>query len=209
MATGGERWQGRARILLVVGVVAAVVLVAVAGVLADRRWAPPPSDTDARLREAIVGFELAKASSRPTQMIGKRLTADDKAALQARYLRRLQRFAGGPELRHGQDWDYVQALHEDEWDTRELTGCTGKVVYWDFQQRNNDGGVVVRAGVEKRYRVVTWDAGAGCAVPQQDWVTGVIVNQYTLKRTDGVWKVFGSHWWRFYDPATGELGTGP
>lgn len=45
-----------------------------------------------------MGFKLAKASARPARMIGKKLTADDKAALQSAYLRKLQRFAGGPEL---------------------------------------------------------------------------------------------------------------
>ena len=55
-------------------------------------------DTDAKLRDAVVGFKLAKASARPARMIGKKLTADDKAALQSAYLRKLQRFAGGPEL---------------------------------------------------------------------------------------------------------------
>lgn len=127
-----------------------------------------------------MGFELAKASSRPARMIGKKLTAADKAALQSAYLRRLQRFAGGPKLQQWRSWDYARALLDDEWDTRELTGRKGKVVYWDFQHRDTDGGVEVRAGVEMRYRVVTWDAAAGRAVPQQDWVTSVSVNQYTL-----------------------------
>jgi hypothetical protein len=142
-------------------------------------------------------------------MIGKKLTAADKAALQSAYLRRLQRFAGGPKLQQWRSWDYARALLDDEWDTRELTGRKGKVVYWDFQHRDTDGGVEVRAGVEMRYRVVTWDAAAGRAVPQQDWVTSVSVNQYTLKEADGVWKVFGSEHWRYYDPATHQLGTGP
>jgi hypothetical protein len=166
-------------------------------------------DTDAKLRDAVVGFELAKASARPARMIGKKLTADDKAALQSAYLRKLQRFAGGPELQEWRSWDYARALLEDEWDTRELTGCTGKVVYWDFLHRDTGGGVEVRAGVAKRYRVVTWDAAAERAVPHKDWVTGVSDNQYTLREADGVWKIFGSEHWRFYDPVTHQLGTGP
>ena len=66
----------------------------------------------------------------------------------------------------------------------------------------------VRAGVAKRYRVVTWDAAAERAVPHKDWVTGVSVNRYTLREADGVWKIFGSEHWRFYDPVTHQLGTG-
>ena len=205
----GKSAEERTWILLVVLVAATVVVVAAACVLAAQRWAPLSAQTDAKLRRAVVGLELAKASSRPARMVGNKLTADDKAALQARYLRRLQRFAGGLELQQGRSWDYARALREDEWDTRELTGCSGRVVYWDFLHRDSDGGVEARAGVEKRYRVVTWDAGVGRALPCGDWVTGVIINQYTLKRTDGVWKVFDSVWWRFYDLATRQLGTGP
>ena len=47
------------------------------------------------------------------------------------------------------------------------------------------------------------------AVPHKDWVTGVSVNRYTLREADGVWKILGSEHWRFYDPVTHQLGTGP
>lgn len=209
MVVGGESGQVRTRLVLVIALVVALVVVLTAGALAARRWAPVSAETDAQVRKAIVGFELSKASARPASMIGKKLTANDKAALQARFLRRLQRFAGGAELQHWQSWDYARALIEDEWDTRELTGCKGKIVYWDFRHRDADGSVVVRAGVEQRYGVVTWDAATGRAVPHDDWVTGVSVNEYTLKQTGSVWKVFGSEHWRVCDPATGQLGTGP
>jgi len=209
MTAIGDSGQVRTRLVLVIALVVAVVVVLTGGALAARRRAPLSAEADAQIRKAIVGFELSKASARPASMIGKKLTADDKAALQARFLRRLQRFAGGPELQHWQSWDYARGLLEDEWDARELTGCKGKVVYWDFRHRDAGGGVVVRAGVEQRYGVVTWDAATGRAVPHGDWVTGVSVNDYTLKQTDGVWKVFGSEHWRFYDPATRQLGTGP
>lgn len=155
MVFGGESGQVRTRLVLLIALTVAVVVVLTAGALAAQRWAPVSAETNAQIRKAIVGFELSKASARPASMIGKKLTADDKAALQARFLRRLQRFAGGPELQHWQSWDYAKALLDDEWDARELTGCTGKVVYWDFQHRDTDGDVEVRAGVEMRYRVVT------------------------------------------------------
>jgi len=69
--------------------------------------------------------------------------------------------------------------------------------------------LVVRTGVEQRYRVVTWDAKAGQAVRHNDWVTGVSVNNYTLKESSDGWKVLSSNHWMLYDPATGQLGTGP
>jgi hypothetical protein len=69
--------------------------------------------------------------------------------------------------------------------------------------------VHVRAGVETRYETIAWNAAAGHAVPKQDWVTGVIVKEHTLRQVDGAWKVADSATWRFYDPATGQLGTGP
>ena len=40
-------------------------------------------------------------------------------------------------------------------------------------------------------------------------MTGVIVYDYTLRQVGGAWKVADSTWWRFYDPATGRLSTGP
>ena len=98
---------------------------------------------------------------------------------------------------------------EDEWDTRELIGVTGRIVYWNVRPRGLSGDARVRAGVEKRYKVVAWDAASGRAVPKQDWVTGVIVYDYTLRQVGGAWRVADSTWWRFFDPATGQLNTGP
>lgn len=54
-----------------------------------------------------------------------------------------------------------------------------------------------------------WDANAQRAVPQPDWVTGVTVWEYTLRKTGGDWKVVDRTHWRFYDPATDTLNTGP
>lgn len=205
-AAGGT--NGRVRTWVLVGALAAIAIAA-AGIAVARSRVPLSSDTEAQVRKAIIGFELAKASTRPNNMVGKKLTPEDKAVLQARFLRRIQRFAGGPELQEWQSWNYARALIEDEWDTRQLTGCSGKIIYWDFRHRNADGGMAVRAGVEQRYAVVTWDAEAGRAVPHDDWVTGVSVNDYVLKKSGGVWKVFGADHWMLYDPATGQLGTGP
>lgn len=209
MPTAAEGTNGRVRTwVLVVGALAGIAIAA-AGIAVAQSRAPLSAGTEGQLRTAIVGFEFAKASSGPECLIGKKLTLADKAILQARFRRRIQRFAGGPELQEWQSWNYARALIEDEWDTRQLTGCTGRITYRDFRHRNADGGVVVRAGVEQRYAVVTWDAEAGRAVPHDDWVTGVSVNDYVLRKSGGVWKVFGTDHWMFYDPATGQLGTGP
>jgi hypothetical protein len=203
-----ERRRTR-RVVLVAAVAAALLIVVTAGALAAKRWAPVSQTTQAQLKRAIVGFELAKASARPQRMIGKKLTPEDKTALQARFVRRLERFSSGPALAQWRTWDYAQALLEDEWDARELVGTTGRVVYWDVRHRDADGALVVRAGVEKRYKVVTWDARARRAAPQKDWVTGVLVDEYALKQVDGAWKVVSTDHWRFWDSATGQLTTGP
>lgn len=199
----------RRRGIFVAVLIGAVVAVVVGAALAAYRWAPLSSGTETAVRKAIVGFESAKASSRPKEMVGKQLTPEDEALLQARFLRRLQRFATGPELREWRDWDYPRALLADESDGRQLTGCRGRIVYWDFLHRDVDGSLVVRAGVEERYSVVTWDAQSERAVPYRDWTTGVSVDDYTLEKSGGVWKVSASEHWMFYDPATGQLGTGP
>jgi len=84
--------------IFVAALVAVVAAVVAGAAFAAHRWVPLSSDTEAQVRKAIVGFELAGASARPNNMIGKKLTPEDKAVLQARFLRRIQRFASGPEL---------------------------------------------------------------------------------------------------------------
>jgi hypothetical protein len=195
--------------IFVAALVAVAAAVAAGAAFAAHRWVPLSADTEAQVREAIVGFELAKASTRPNNMIGKKLTPEDKAVLQARFLRGIQRFASGPELQQWQSWDYARALLEDERGGGEFAGRSGKIVYWDFLRRGLDGCVVVRAGVGERYRIVRWDVEAGRAVPYRSWEPSVSVDDYTLQKSGGVWKVFTTRHWMFYDPATGQLGTGP
>jgi hypothetical protein len=206
-SSAGRRWI--TRILLIGLLAAAAVAVAAAVTYATGLWGSLADTEQAQVRRAIVGYELAKASVRPASMVGRRLTKSDKAALQARFRRRLARYSSGRALAWRDGWDYSAALREDEWDTRELVGVSGRIVYWDVLRKGWGGDVHVRAGVQKRYKVVTWDAAAGRAIPKQDWVTGVIVYEYTLRRVGGAWKVADSAHWRFYDPATGQLNTGP
>ncbi len=210
MAAGTSRvglWVTR---IVLVGLLAAAVVAAVAGITyATGVWGPLSDDLQAQARRAVAGYELAKASVRPAGMIGKKLAKSDEATLQTRFRHELARYATGPALAWGEDWDYPAALREDEWDTRELVGVTGRIVYWDARPKGLGGDIHVRAGVETRFKVIAWDAAAGRAIPKQDWVTGVIVNDYTLRQVDGTWKVVDGTWWRFYDPATGRLTTGP
>ena len=210
MATGTSRARRWVTRLILVGLFAAAVAAAIAAVTyATGGWGRLSDAEQAEARRTIVGYELAKASARRPGMVGKKLTKRDKAVLQARFRRELARYSTGRALAWGEGWDYPAALREDEWDTRELVGVTGRIVYWDVRTKGLSGDCRVRAGVEKRYKVVVWDGAAGRAVPKQDWVTGVIVYDYTLKQVGGAWKVADSTWWRFYDPATGQLSSGP
>jgi hypothetical protein len=197
------------RILLIALLGAAVVAAAAAVTYATGVWWPLSAGTQAQVEQAIVGFESARSSERPAGMVGRRLTKADRAALQARFLQRLQRYATGPALAWGDTWDYAAALRDDEWDARELVGVSGRIVYWDGPRGGLGGRAHVKAGVERRYQVVTWDEASGKAVPQQEWITGVVVKDYALRRVDGVWKVADTSTWRFFDPATGRLSTGP
>jgi hypothetical protein len=206
-STAGRRWVTR---FLLVALLGGALVAAVAAVTyATGVWGSLSSADRAQAKQAIVGYELAKASVRLPGMVGKRLTKRDKAVLQARFRREIARYATGPALAWGEDWDYPAALREDEWDTRELVGVSGRIAYWDVRPQGPGGDFRVRAGVEKRYKVIAWDAADRRAVPKRDWVTGVIVYDYTLRKVAGAWKVADSAWWRFYDPATGQLGTGP
>ncbi len=189
-------------------VVAAIVVAAVL-LGGSWRWVQPFRATDAALQDVVLRFELAKAPVRSSTLLGKTLTGADRAALQSAFEQRLSKVAGGGLLQQWRAWDYAEALLADEWGTRQLVGCSGEVVYWEFLHRDLDGSIQVRAGVVAHHDVVEWDASVGRAIPQEDWTTGVSVNHYTLQREDGVWKVFGSDHWRFYDVATGTLMTGP
>ena len=120
-----------------------------------------------------------------------------------------RRFAGRPELQQWQSWDYARALLDDERGGGEFAGVASEIVYWDFLRRGLDGSPVIRAGVGERYRIVKWDAAAGRAVPYRSWEPSVSVDDYTLTKSGGVWKVLATRHWMFYDPATGQLATGP
>lgn len=201
--------MGRRRAMLLGALVAALVAMVAGVAFAVHRSTPLSSETEAQVRKTILGFELAKASSRPKDMIGKKLSAEDKARLQARFLRRVERFATGPELRRWQSWDYARALLEDEGRRGEFVSCTGRIVYWDFLRRGLDGSIVVRAAVGQHYRIAEWDAAADRVVPKRDWEPCVGVRAYTLKESGGAWKVSATDHWMFYDPATGQLGLAP
>lgn len=186
----------------------AAVLLA-AGVFAAWRWTPPSTAGDAGLHDGVVRFEQALASIRPSELVGTSLTAADRESLQMAYVARLEDAAAGDALKKWRDWDYAKALLQDEDGGVQITGCTEKVVYWDFLRREVDGDVAVHAGVEERFHRVKWDANAQRAVPQPDWVAGVTVWEYTLRKTDANWRVVERTHWRFYDPATDTLNTGP
>jgi hypothetical protein len=201
------RWVTR---IVLIGLLAAVVVAAVAGITyATGMWGPLSDDLQEQTKRAIVGYELAKDPIRLRGTAGRKLTEGEKAALQARFLRRLARYATGTALRAGRDYDFVAGLRDSERRGRQILGVSGAIAFWESPRKSIDGGLHVRAGVGRRYEVVLWDRETGDAVPQSDWVPTVAVNDYTLRQVDGVWKVADSTWWRFYDPATGQFGTGP
>jgi hypothetical protein len=73
----------RQRTVLVVGFVFATAALVAAGALAAQRWVYTFIRDGDAAPEGRRRFELAKASSRPTSMLGKELTPADKAVLQA------------------------------------------------------------------------------------------------------------------------------
>ncbi len=200
---------GRPRpVVLVVTLVA--VAVAVTAAVTMWRWTGPSAATAAELRDAVVRFELAKAHTLPVELVGRELTAADRQALQQAFEERLERVCAGEELAGWREWDCVAALLNDaQGRGRWPVDCSGEIVYWEFLRREVGGAVVVRGGVAQRYRMVQWDAEDGRIVPRPDWVPGSIVLEYTLELVDGAWKVVDTEHWRFWDPATGELSTGP
>ena len=202
-----RRWTTR---IVLSGLFGAAVVGLVAAVTyATGAWGPLSDGVQADVGQAIVGYELAKDPIRISGTAGRDLTRSDRAALQERFLRRLERYATGPALADGRAYDYVTVFKDSERRGRRIVGATGWIAYWDGPRKDMDGEVHVRAGVGHRYEVILWDEDKDRAVPQQDWVPSVVVYDYSLRQVDGVWKVADSAHWRFFDPATGQLGTGP
>lgn len=194
--------------MLVVTLVA--VAVAVTAAVTMWRWSSPTAATRAELSDTVLRFELAKAHTLPVELVGRELTAADRQALQQGFEERLARVSTGEELARWREWDYVEALlYDAQGRGGQAVDCSGEIVYWEFLRREVGGAVVVRGGVAQRYGIVAWDAAEGRVVPRPDWVPNAVVYDYTLERVDGVWKVVDTEHWRFWDPATGELSTGP
>jgi len=199
----------RRRVLLTTAVI--IVFGAVLGLW---RWWPPSDTTQAGLKAAIVRYDLAWASSsvRPAQLVGKKLTPADKKMLQQAWLDRLEAAASGQALNESRDFDYTAAFASAEWHTsqgtRELINCSGTLIYWDFLHRKPDGSVLVRAGVAVHFKEIVWNPDQHKAISQEDWAPCIAVQDYTLKKIDGTWKVTATKYWRWYDPATKALFTG-
>lgn len=204
-----ELMAGRPKaVVLVVTLVAVAVVVTAA--LTMWRWSGPAAATTADLSDAVVRFELAKAHTVPVELVGRELTTADRQALQQGFEERLERACAGEELARWREWDYVEALlYDAQGRGGQAVDSSGEIVYWEFLRRELGGAVVVRGGVAQRYRMLAWDADLGRAVPRPEWVPNAVVYDYTLERLDGVWKVVDTEHWRFWDPATGELSSGP
>ncbi len=204
-----ESMGGRPKLVVLVVTLVALA-VAATSLVTMWRWNGPSAATTAELSDAVLRFELAKAHTLPVELVGRELTEADRQALQLGFEERLERVCAGEELARWREWDYVEALLWDaQGRARQPVGCSGEIVYWEFLRREVGGAVVVRGGVAEHYRMVEWNAALGRAVPRPAWEPGSVVYEYTLERVDGAWKVVDTEHWRFWDPVTGELSTGP
>jgi hypothetical protein len=210
VASGTSKTRQRITSIGLVCLFAAAVAAAVAGITyAAGMWGPLSGEVQAQVRQAVVDYEVASQITRPPDAVGKKLTKADTAALEARYLRRLARYATGSALATADDYDYRALLRSQESGAREIVGVTGEVAYWDKPWKKVNGDVRVRAGVALRFTVIRWDEKSARAVPQQDWLPMVTIWDFTLRQTEGVWKVADQRQWRFLDPATGRITVGP
>ena len=189
-----------------------LLLLGVASIVLAYRHRPPSPPTTAALQRTIVDYRRAFGASRPPGLAGKPLTLGAVRQLQATFAARLASVATEAVLaREGRSYDYAQWLLEQERELgAESVGWKGRIVYWDFCQRDFDGSVVVRAAVATTLESAKWDSARRRYVEYTTTAyPSATVNQYTLKKVNGEWKVADCRSWRFYDLETGSLGSGP
>jgi hypothetical protein len=192
------------------------VLIIVAGAVAGAyawTWTPPGAGTKAAVIDAVVGYELVPAPVWPEAYWGAGdLSPETRAQIQTAYDRRVSAYATGAILRRWERRDFAQALLDSRGanDGRICIAGTGKVVYYRFRSRRPNGDLVVRVGVQHLYQGGMWDAQAQTmadVTPVAKQV--VVIMDYTVAETGGVWRVAAAHGWRFLDMTDGRITYDP
>ena len=195
-------------ILAVLTAVAAAIAVAYAWT-----WIPPSAGTKAAVLDAVVGFELAPAPVWPEAYQGvSRLSPKARDQIQAAYQRQMGAYATGRILRRWQGLDFTRALLDSRTSSggRIRIAGAGKIVFYDFRSRRPNGDLIVRIGVQHRFKAGRWDPSTQTVTDvQSDAKHVVVITDYTLTESGGVWKVVAARGWRFLDLTDGRITYDP
>jgi len=184
-ATGGG--AARTALKLLIG------LLALAGAVFLIIWLPPSRAVKTAAETTVLEYELAREATWPKgATLGVRLSPADEHMLAVTLRTRVARHAAGEAL-ESFDAAAVAAAFADAAAgdlVHAVTRWKGEVVYFDFVRHALPNGVIVRAGVARAQRVGRVDALHQRVFARRwVWNEDVVIYEYTLRQTDGVWRV--------------------
>jgi hypothetical protein len=182
----------------------AVGLAVVAAALAVIVWLPLDAEVEADVKEALVGYEVARDVAWPaSRPISLPLPSAQRAALVEETGRGLSRYASGDAL---DDFDASQAVRRFE--TAAMTDApwvvtkwAGEVVHFDFVRQSLRGAVIVRAGVHRTHQIGRMsDLKQRIVARRWVWDDGADIYEYTLHDDGESWKVVAAEHWGVCGP---------
>ncbi|MBN2204781.1 MAG: hypothetical protein JW767_07150 [Thermoleophilia bacterium] len=168
-------------------------LLALAGAVLLIVWLPPSAEVASAVEATVLEYELAREATWPKgATLGRRLSPADEQMLAVTLRTRVARHAAGEAL-ESFDAAAVAATFADAAAAdlvHAVTRWKGEVVYFDFVRHALPNGVIVRAGVAKAQRVGRVDALHQRVFARRwVWENDVVIYEYTLRETEGAWKV--------------------
>ena len=168
-------------------------LVALAGAAVLILWLPPSRDVKLAAETTVLAYELAREATWPTgATLGLPLSPSDEHMLAVTLRTHVARHAAGDALASF-DAAAVAAAFADAAaadPVHAVTRWKGEVVYFDFVRHSLPNGVIVRAGVARAQRVGRVDALHQRVFARRwVWEEDVVICEYTLRETGGVWRV--------------------
>jgi len=168
-------------------------LLALAGAVLLIVWLPPSRAVKTAAETTVLEYELAREATWPkVATLGSPLSPTDEHLLAVTLRTRVARYAAGEAL-ESFDAAAVAAAFADAAAAdlvHSVTRWKGEIVYFDFVRHALPNGVIVRAGVAKAQRVGRVDALHQRVFARRwVWNEDVVIHEYTLRQTDGVWKV--------------------
>jgi hypothetical protein len=174
-------------------------LLALAGAVFAIIWLPPSDEVATAVEAAVLEYELAREATWPKgATLGLPLSPADEHMLAVTLHTHVARHAAGDAL-ESFDAAAVAAAFADAAAgdlVHVVTRWKGEVVYFDFVRHALPNGVIVRAGVAKAQRVGRVDAVHQRVFARRwVWNEDVVIYEYTLRQTDGVWRVVEVESW--------------